>query len=154
MFLSSCASDRELVYLCPLHIFANKHVCVKLSWSASYFLLSLMFVCVFPCCWYGIQLEGKAELIGKHVIGSEQKNSFCILPFLFCFPNSKQHLFLCQVPVCVQDRICSVREPRPAGGLPVRLPAGTQHCSPHLHPQPVDPFLHLHRTGGVRPRFF
>lgn len=61
-------------------------------------------------------------------------------------------MLLRQVPVRVQDGVRGVRQPRPAGGLPVCLPAQPQHGAPHLHPQPLDTLLHFHRKRGVRSR--
>lgn len=74
----------------------------------------------------------------------------CYSAVLLSSPDSEQHLLLCQVSVRVQDRVRCVRRPRPAGGLPVCLPAQPQHRPPHLHPQPLDPLLHLLREGRVR----
>lgn len=95
------------------------------------------------------QLAGNAALIRSHVIVCEQETHF-VFHYFALLPNSEQHVFLCQVPVRVQDGVRGVREPRPAGGLPVRLPARPQHRPTHLHPQPLDTLLHLHRTRGVR----
>ncbi|XP_073654429.1 pseudokinase FAM20A isoform X7 [Tursiops truncatus] len=61
--------------------------------------------------------------------------------------DSQQRVFLRQVPVPVQDGVCRMRQPAPAGGLPVRIPAVPQLGPPAVRPQPLDPLL---LAGGQR----
>lgn len=126
-----------------------KHICANTCFPPSYFGCGLMFFFLLVIRHPAVR-KGRADQKACNYMWAG--NSFCILPFLLRSANSEQHVFLCQVPVCVQDRICCVWEPRPAGGLPVCLPAWPQHCSPHLHPQPLDTIVHLLRARRVRPQ--
>ena len=64
-------------------------------------------------------------------------------------PSSQQRVLLRQVSVHVQDGIRRVRQPAPAGGLPVRLPAVPQPGPTALRAQPLDPLLLAGRQRGV-----
>lgn len=67
--------------------------------------------------------------------------SLSSFPQLCSVPCSQQRVLLRQVPLHVQDRVRSVREPPPPGGLPLRLPALPQPGATALHPKPLDPLL-------------
>lgn len=72
-------------------------------------------------------------------------------PFLLSLPSSssQQRVLLCQVPVHVQDRVRRLRQPSPAGGLPLRLPAVPQPGPQAVRAQPLDPLLHAGRKRRV-----
>lgn len=73
-----------------------------------------------------------------------------LLSLLSCPPpSSQQCLLLCQVPIHVQDGVRGLRQPAPAGGLPLRLPAVSQPGPPAVCAQPLDPLLLAGRKRGV-----
>lgn len=62
-------------------------------------------ICELFWFWFDVflavtELAGKAELIKNHVIACEQETHFVFHHFAL-LPYSKQHMFLCQVPICV-----------------------------------------------------